>query len=242
MATKAKKKSSAKKPAPETAKPSPAVKKDPRTLNREIGNALFTDEERAGIFFAKHWKKLIAAALIAVVAVTGIFAYLRHRKSVREAATARLDQAKTLAAIDAELAKNAKVPGIDRARFRKAQLLTEAKKYGEAIKVLEELVSTSEDAANRSRATLQIAYLLECDNKPVEAVKGFSDLVGNAAVPVDIRAEAAYAAARLYIDRKNPAEAKKVLGTLKAMKVDPNTHPGAVPWLERARALENSIN
>ena len=242
MATKAKKHSPAKKPAaPAAPNNNPAAKRDPKALNREINEAL-TDEERAGIFLANHWKKLIVAAVLAVVAITAIFAVIKHREATRKASTAELARAKTAAEIEAAIAKHPAVPGVDAARFRLAKLYENEKKYDKARQVLGTLASATGDVANRSRAQLSIAYLFELEGKTDEAVKAFDALARNSAIPATVRAEAAYAAVRLYLDRKNPAEAKKVIGTLRVMKVNPAEQPGAAMWLERLAALENSIN
>ncbi|MBP5531690.1 MAG: hypothetical protein J6Y54_06655 [Lentisphaeria bacterium] len=246
MATKAKKKSPAKKAAPQIAKPSQtAKKKDPKALNREITNALFSDEERAGMFFATYWKKLLALALIAVIATTGIFAYVRHRESVKAAAIAKLEQAKTVAEIKTELAGNPDIPGADAARFRMAKIYEEEKKYGEAIKVLEEL-SASEDAAVRSRALLNIAYLSELEGKPEEAVRKFSAIAENTAVPAAERAEAGYAAARLYLAKKTPeatVDAFRILDKMQTPDVDQagQESQAAAKWRQYAVALKCSV-
>jgi hypothetical protein len=241
MATKAKKKSPAKKAAPETAKPAQAAKKDPKDLNREISNALLTDEERAGMFFAKYWKKLLALAVIAVVAVTGIFAYTRHSEAVKNKAVAGLARAKTVEEIKAELAKNPNIPGADAARFRMAKIYAEEKKYGDAIKTLEELTK-SEDTAVGNRARLNIAYLLEIDGKTDEALKRFSALTDTTVLSAAERAEAGYAAGRLYLKLNKKDEAKKILRTVRSLKINPQEQRAANLWQERAAELENSIN
>ena len=242
MATKAKKKSPAKKAATESAKPSQTTKMDPKALNREIGNALFTDEERAGMFFAKYWKKLLVLALIAVIAATGIFAYIRHSESVKAEAIAKLEQAKTIEEIKAELAKSPDIPGADAARLRMAKIYEEEKKYDEAVKVLEGL-SSSEDAAVRNRALLNIAYLSELDGKPDEAVKKFSAIADNTAIPTAERAEAGYAAARLCLAKKTPeatVDAFRILDKIQALNVDQGSQATAV-WQQYAMALKFSV-
>ena len=242
MATKAKKSSSPQKTAaPANAGKAEALKKDPKALNREINEAL-TDEERAGIFLSRHWKKLIAAAVLAVVAITAVFAVMKHRESARKAATAELAKANTVAEIEAAIAKNPDAPGVDAARFRLANQYENEKKYDKARQTLETLASATEDVANRSRAQLNAAYLFELEGKADDAVRKFSVLAQNTALPAAVRAEAAYSAARLYIDLKKPAEAKKVLDLLRVMKNNPAEQPGTALWLEKAAALENSIN
>lgn len=243
MATKAKKNTPAKKPAaPEPAKKSEAAKKDPKAMNKEIGEALFTEEERAGMFFAKHWKKLLVAAILAIVAITAVFAIIKHREAKQKAAIAELALAKTAAELEAAIAKNPKVPGVDAARFRLAKMYENEKKYDKARQTLEALSTSTEDVYNRNRAQLDIGYILELEGKDADAVKKFSALANTATLPPAVRAEAAYAAARLHIARKETAEAQKVLAMILALKIDPATQPGAALWQQRAQLLDCIIN
>ena len=240
MAAKAKKHSSAKKPAPAPVR-SNAPKKDAKALNKEIGEALFTDEERLELFFAKHWKKLLAAALIAVVAITAAFAVHKHAEAAKKADSAKLAQAKSIAEIEAAIAAAPKARGVDAARFRLAKLYTDDKKFDQARKVLAAISAGSEDPAARDRASLNSAYLLELEGKTADAAQSFAVIVGAASASAAARAEAAYSAGRLYVQLKQPAEAKKVLARLQTIKATPE-QPVVGEWKNRAAELEQSIN
>lgn len=244
MAAKSKKSSAARKPAAPSVGKSPAAKPDPKELDREINNALFTDEERAGIFFAQHWKKLLIAALVAVVAITAVFAIVRHRETVRKEASARLAGAKTIAELEAALAANSKVPGVDAARFRLAKLYADKQDFDKARQELKIIADTSDDAANRGQAKLNIAYLLEFDPKvnKEDAAKEFAVIADLAEDSLAIRAEAAYAAARLYVDLKQPDNAKLLLDKIMMQLGDRTVSRSAAYWYNRLAELKVSIN
>ena len=245
MAAKAKKSSSAKKNTIAAAKPNNsngAVKKDPKALEREITNELFTDEERARMFFAQYWKYVVAVAVLAVLAVTSWFAVTRHFETVKNDNTARLADAKTAAEIEAAIKNAADAPGADAARFRLAKLYVEEKKYDKARQVLSALAGTTDDVTNRDRAQLNIAYTLELEGKTADAAEKFSELASNTAIAAAIRAEAGYASGRLYIDLKKPVEAKKALGMLRAMKIKPEEQPGTAAWQALAGNLEAALD
>lgn len=242
MATKAKKSSPAKQPAaPNTSSKSEELKKNPKALNKEIGEALFSEEERAGMFFARHWKKLLVAAILAIVAITAVFAVIKHREATRKAATAELAKAKSAAELEAAVAKTPKVPGSDIARLRLAKMYVEDKKYDKARQTLEAL-NASEDLYIRNLAQLEIGYILELEGNVDKAVEKFSALANNRTLPPAVRAEAVYTTARLYVAKKDTAKAKEMLKTVMEMKIDPTTQPGAAMWQERAAVLDCSIN
>lgn len=253
MAAKAKKHSPAPKPATPAKQENPALK-DTKALNKEIINTLFTDEERAGMFLAKHWKTLVVLALLVVVAVTGAFAFFKHRETVKRetvAKFAQLKRANTAAEIDksiseleALLAQNPDVPGSDAARFWLSEQYVAKKKYDLARREMNAVISSAqgpEGAYSRNRAQLNIAYISEIEGKTDEAAKKFDALARSSALPVAVRAEAAYAAGRLYLDLKKTENAQKVLKSILALKVNPAEQPVAAEWLALAATLENSI-
>lgn len=242
MAAKSKKSSSAHKPAP--AKRSVRTSADTKAMNREIIETLFTDEERAGMFVAAHWKKLVALALLVVVAVTAGFAIFKHVEKTRKAATARLARTNTVADLEAELAKISDVSGVDAARFRLAKLYADQKKFDKAREVLKPIAEGSEDAVVRDWARVSRAYLLELDPavQKADAAKEFDAISASGGSSLATRAEAAYAAARLYIDQKQPDKAKFVLDRI-AMQLNAQTNSQSVAyWKDRITHLKHAIN
>lgn len=242
MASKAKKRPSAAKAAP--AKPSDKTARDTKALNKEIIETLFTDEERAGMFLASNWKKFVALALIAVVAVTIGFAVLKHREKTRKEATVRLAMANTVAELEAALAEVPDVAGVAAARFRLAKLYADRKEFDKARQTLKPLAESSEDAAVRGQAQLKRAYLLELDPKAKkeDAAKEFDVIAASADCGVATRAEAAYAAARLYIEAKQTDKAKLVLDRITLQLNAQTNSQNAAYWKERLTNLKFSIN
>ena len=253
MAAKAKKHSSVPKPAAPAKQENPALK-DTKALNKEIVNTLFTDEERAGMFLVKHWKMLVAAALLVVVAVTGAFAASRHRENVKKETVARLAQLtrantaaeidKSIAELETLLAKNPDVPGAYAARFWLSEQYVAKGKYDLARRELYAVVESAKepkDACSRNRAQLNIAYVFEKEGKTGEAARMFDVLAKTASLPVSVRAEAAYAAGRLYLDLGKTENAKAVLKSILTLKVNPVEQPVAAEWLGLAATLENTI-
>ena len=59
------------------------VKADSKALNKEIGDALFSEDERFEMFFAANWKKILVAALAVVVAITAVFAIRLHSSNAK---------------------------------------------------------------------------------------------------------------------------------------------------------------
>jgi len=252
MAAKAKKKSPAKKPVVPAKQENPALK-DAKALNKEIINTLFTDEERAGMFVAKNWKILTILALLVVVAITVAFALFKHRETVRKETVAKLAQLtqatgagidKSIKELEALLATDPDAPGVTAARFWLSEQYAAKGKYDLARRELNAVISSangSKDAYSRNRAQLNLAYMSEREGKLDEAAKTFDVISRNTALPVSIRAEAAYAAGRLYLDRKQPENARKVLQSILVLKVNPAEQPVAAEWLGLAATLENSI-
>ena len=242
MAAKAKKSGSPKKSQPAVVKHSAAANRDPKALEREISNELFTDEERARMFLAKYWKHIAVLAVLVVLAVTGGFAAYSRMEAAKKANTAKLANAKTVAEIEAVLKEIPDAPGADAARSRLAQLYVADKKYDKALAVLESLAGSTRDVACRDRARLNAAYTLELAGKTDQAAKKFAEIAGNTAVAAVIRAEAGYAAGRLYVDLNKKADAKKILASIRAIKVKPEEQQGTAMWQMRAANLEAAIN
>ena len=78
--------------------------------------------------------------------------------------------------------------------------------------------------------------------KTDQAAKKFAEIAGNTAVAAVIRAEAGYAAGRLYVDLNKKADAKKILASIRAIKVKPEEQQGTAMWQMRAANLEAAIN
>lgn len=217
------------------------VKKDSKVLNKEIGNALFSDDERFEMFFAANWKKIMAAAVAVVVVITLVFAIRLHIANNAKRASARLATASTAADLEKALAENADAAGADAARFRLAGMYIADKKYAQAQVVLDKLAVSAAEPSLRNKANLSAAYMSEMSGKLAEAAQRFSAIAALHANPAAMRAEAAYAAGRLYLALNKKTEAKQVLNHLQLMETSSGSN-AVVFWKERAQMLERSIN
>jgi len=217
------------------------VKKNSKQLNREIENTLFSDNERFEMFFAANWKKIMAAAIAVVVAITLVFAIRMHVAKAGRQASAKLAAAANAAELEKALAENPRAAGADAARFRLAGMYQADKKYDRAYQVLDKLAANAAEPQLRNKARLTAAYMLELAGKTADAVKRFSAIAALPATPAASRAEASYAAGRLYLQLGNKTEAKQVLGKLRMMEA-PAGDVAVGFWKERAQMLEHSIN
>lgn len=217
------------------------VKTDSKTMNREIGNALFSDNERFEMFFAANWKKILVVALAAVVAITAIFAVRMHLSNTKKQAAAKLVEASTVTALEKALAENADAVGADAARFRLAGMYISEKKYDQARQVFDKLAATAAEPELRDKARLSAAYMLEMAGKNAEAAQSFVAIAAPGATLPAVRAEAAYSAGRLFISLGKKEEAKQILAQLNTLEI-PQGAQSAGFWKERAVELERTIN
>lgn len=217
------------------------VKKDSKALNKEIGNALFSDDERFEMFFAANWKKIMAAAVAVVVVITLVFAIRLHVANNAKRASAKLAAASSAADLEKALAENADAAGADAARFRLAGMYIAEKKYAQAQTALDKLADSAAEPSLRNKARLSAAYMLEMSGKLADAAQRFSAIAAQHSNPSVMRAEAAYAAGRLYLALNKKAEAKQVLNQLQLMETASASNAVGF-WKDRAQMLERSIN
>ena len=217
------------------------VKKDSKALNKEIGNALFSDDERFEMFFAANWKKIMAAAIAVVVVITLVFAVRLHLANAAKRASAKLATASTAADLEKALAENSDAAGADAARFRLAGMYIADKKYAQAQAVLDKLAVSAAETSLRDKARLSAAYMLEMSGKLADAAQRFSAIAATNTIPSSIRAEAAYSAGRLYLALNRKTEAKQVLNQLQLMEVSQSATAVSF-WKDRAQMLARSIN
>ena len=216
------------------------VKADSKALNKEIGDALFSEDERFEMFFAANWKKILVAALAVVVAITAVFAIRLHSSNAKKQAAAKLTEAATPAALEKALAENADAASADAARFRLAGMYIAEKKYDQALQVFDKLSSTAKEPELRDKARLNAAYMLEMSGKNAEAAQKFAAVAAPGTSSPAVRAEAAYSAGRLFIALGKKEDAKKILAQLNTLEL-PQGAQSAGSWKERALELETTI-
>lgn len=165
----------------------------------------------------EHWKKvlIIGCVIIAVIAVVAGFGQLQ--KSQKAKAIAALANADTQEAISKAIAKYPNLSATDAARLRLAAIYTEKKDYKKAIEVIKQVAeSTSATPFMKTRALLDVAVLTELDGDTANALSAFEALANNPLLLESQRAEATFSAGRLYADKGDVAQARKLLGSLTA--------------------------
>lgn len=209
-----------------------------KALNAEISKAMMTDFERLGQGFVTYWK-LIAVAVVGVallVAAIG-WAAAHQKKSAREA------RETLAAATNAEELENALKalggsPAAPSARFRLAGMHLQSKQYDKAIEQLKQVGDAGGDAYLAANAALAEAYALELSGKTADAAAKFAVLSAQATAPAAVRAEARYAAGRLYVMQKDLTRAAGLLAL-----AHPSNPPQGVAdsWNDQSAALLRAI-
>lgn len=209
-----------------------------KALNAEISKALMTDFERLGQGFLTYWKliAIVVIGLALLIAAIG-WAAMHQKKSAR---TAR----ETLAAATnaEELANALKAfggsPAAPAARFRLAGMHLQAKQYDKAINELKQVGSADGNTFLAANAALTEGYALELAGKADDAAAKFAALAELATAPAAVRAEARYAAGRLYLMQKNLRKAAELLTSAR-----PNNPPQSVAdgWNEQSAALLRAV-
>lgn len=188
------------------------AKKIDSRMEKNMGSALFSDTERMEMWFADNWKKFgvtVLAAVVVICAVFGIWQYLLRQEAKAAAAIINAENAETLAAV---LEKNSDSKAAAVGRVRLAEMLISDKKYDSAAAEAAKVVnSKSVDPILLDRAKLLLGAVNELKGDTAKAAATYAALGNDTAAAPAVRAEADYAAVRLYIDLKDYAAAKKIL-------------------------------
>ena len=177
--------------------------KDKKALDAEVTKALAGENGEAVIWVLKNWKKVIGiifAILAVILIITGITSY-RDAQTVKGGEA--FGAASNPAEIRAALAKFSSHVAADSARIRLAKMLVNEKKYADAVK---ELAAVAAPAAK-----LMTGYIYELNKQDKEALAAFNAVLNDLQADSASRAEAKYAAARLYVQGKDVKKAQAVL-------------------------------
>lgn len=210
---------------------------DKKALNAEISKAMMNDFERIGQGVIDYWKPLAAVVVGVALLVTVICWAAEHqRNSVRKAQEA-ISEATDVAALTKALETYGDTDAAPTGRYRLALLYLNEKKYAEALNELEQAAGRG-DAFLNGNIALTEAYALELSGKPAEAAEKFAVASGEATYPAAMRAEARFAAGRLFVAQKDLARAKSLLEQAPADGVPQGAAAG---WDESSAALLRAI-
>ena len=210
---------------------------DKKALNAEISKAMMSDFERIGQGFLDYWKPLALVVVgIALLVAVICWAAEHQKNSIRKAQEA-ISEAADIEALTKALETYGSTDAAPAGRYRLAQLYIGEKKYDEALKELN-LAAGGEDAFLNGNIALAQAYVLELSGKPAEAAEKFAATCGNSTFPSAMRAEARFAAGRLFVAQKDLARAKALLE-----QVPPDAVPQGASgsWDESSAALLRAI-
>jgi hypothetical protein len=187
-------------------------------------------------FFVSHWQKILygSVAVVILFALYMLFSSFSGKKELESSLA--FTNAKTVQELQKAIAANPSNPAANFARLRLAKLLTEEKKYDEAIRACREITQVSNTPETYWQAKLDEGYLLELANKKEESAEAFSKIGSDMKFPVSARNEASFSAARIFF-----AAGKKDRAIAAAKSVDSSPNAGDF-WAEQAKSLLRQIN
>lgn len=185
--------------------------RDKKAMDAEIKNALNGGIGEFEIFFAEHWKALVIAGLAIVVAIGCVYGGRSWMVSKQRQAQNALASAQTAEQLEKALQEYGSDSSAVFARIRLARLYMDAKKIKEADVQYQALETCGLPPEMLLRIKIDRGYLQEKggDLKGAAAYMASCALTPGAAV--GLRAEAEFAAGRIYTALKNKDLAKKHL-------------------------------
>jgi hypothetical protein len=187
-------------------------------------------------FFVSHWPKIlnISVAVLILFALYMVFSSFGSKREIE--ASLEFSKAKTLQDLQKAITAQPSNPAANFARLKMAKILTEEKKYEDAIKVCGEITPASNTPEVYWQAKLDEGYLLELANKKEAAAEAFSKVGSDVKFPATVRNEACFSAARIFL-----AIGKKDRAIASAKSMDSSPDAGDF-WTEQAKSLVQQIN
>lgn len=180
--------------------------------NENIIEEIGDDFDKFEVWVMQHGKTILIASAAIVLVIVAVFGAILMKKASDNKKVRLFAAAKTQEQLAGVIAKYPDFPSASDARLRLAMILIDKKDYSTASSQLEKVAKTeSADEFVRGRAALNMAYVLELQNKQKDAAQSFDSLASSGRLPDDIRAEAVYSAGRLYVQTGDNAKAKSVL-------------------------------
>lgn len=215
-----------------------AAKKDQDNQDAPISELLDSFEA----WFIENWKKAImGCCALAVAATVGIligYAYRAHDAKIMN----QFANATDVKSLQEVLAEHASYKAADAARFKLAALLVDESKYDEARAQLLSIVNSGKsELFMKGHAAINAAYLLEKTGKEEDAAAEFASIYSNQEIQEELRAEAAYAALRLYSKLNQVVKANNAAAAINLTRADsePDTPYGY--WAVRAKKIVDSM-
>jgi predicted negative regulator of RcsB-dependent stress response len=175
-----------------------------------------TDLEKFEIFVVQNAKLIVGGAIAILVAVSVWVIADNFYTANRIKKMHEISEAKTEKELKDVISKYASSDLVFSAQFKLAKIYLDQKKTDEAITIYKEIVKSAPISILKVRAKLNIAALLENEGKTDEAIKIFEEAATTKDVDSNMRAEAKYSLACIYISQKKLDDAKKLLKEIDA--------------------------
>ena len=193
-------------------------------------------------WFARNWK-LAVAAIVLIAAAVAVVVIVDHVRDVSDQkARAEIASAATIADLEQVLSKFADNPASVGAAQRLASLYLNEKDYEHARKALKFIIDFEKaDPYIRTRAAIDSATILEVMGAGEAARGEFLSIASDPAANEVLRAEAAYAAARIAFDAGEWSKAEEALDMINTARADPESQDPYSAWAADSLDLKARI-
>lgn len=206
-----------------------------KALDAEINDMLLDDIDKFEHFAANNWKGIIIGFIAVFIAVVIVAIGYQVNNSMKSSAVNTISAAETKEALEKVVRDYASYPAVNSARIKLAILYIKDKNYDKAIE-LYSIIRNSADTPDemRWRAALNVSYVTELKGQKEEAASGFATTASQSTMSDAFRAEANYAAGRLYASFNNK---EKAAGFLKTASLSALAPGAAGFWGDLAKLL-----
>ena len=225
-------------PAAKTAPAEPAEKKANNSAPAADFNESLSEEfDKFELWFIENGKLILAVCILLLVGVAAFYTVKHVIESRKSASIALFANADTPEKMEQALKTSSDTPQAVAGMMRLAAEKLDKGDLKGAKALYSKAGTASKDVYLARRAVLQCAYITEKQGNNGEAVKLYVKLADELTAPADIRAEAAYAAGRLFFNMKNMISARKYLTLFN----ETNSNPVVVQYVANCRALLNRM-
>ena len=209
--------------------------RDRKAMDAEIKNTLSGGIGEFELFFAEHWKALVIGGLAVVVAIGCVYGGRSWVQSSQRKAQNALASAKTAEQLEKALQNYGSDSSAVFARIRLARLYMEANKIKEADAQYKALETSGLPPEKLLRVKIDRGYLQEKAGDVKGAAAHFAACALTPGAAAGLRAEAEFAAGRLYTALKNKDLAKKHLEN--CIRLQNQVGMGGQQWVSFAQFL-----
>lgn len=201
----------------------------------DVGNDLMDDFDKFENFVTTKWKSIVYFCIAIVVFVAiGATGY-SIKNSMDAKALTIISAAQTIEELNTVIAKYPGNPAVINARIKLATLFKNNKDYDKAIEQYSQIISASQTLdIQKWKAELNIGYISELKDTKLGAQK-FAEISVKASLPDYVRAEANFAAGRLFLSLNEKDKAVSFLKNVESAKDKFNE--GSSFWKLQAKQL-----